>query len=65
MSRLVFSRKPARFALARLAGAIMPGAGAAVGPLDLESDQQLPLPTPVWRRLEADLRLKFRQFRAV
>ena len=51
MSRLVFSRKPARFALARLAGAIMPGAGASVGPLDLESDQQLPLPTPDWLRL--------------
>ena len=31
MSRLVFSRKPARFAMARLAGAIMPGAGASVG----------------------------------
>ena len=51
MSRLVFSRKPARFALARLAGAIMPGAGASVGPLDLEPDQQLPLPTPDWLRL--------------
>ena len=51
MSRLIFSRKPARFALARLAGAIMPGAGASVGPLDLEPDQQLPLPTPDWLRL--------------
>jgi len=51
MSRLVFSRKPARFAMARLAGAIMPGAGAAVGPLALEPDEQLPLPTPEWVRL--------------
>ncbi|MDO9175710.1 MAG: zinc-binding dehydrogenase [Actinomycetota bacterium] len=51
MSRLVFSRKPARFAMARLAGAIMPGAGASVGPLDLEPDEQLPLPTPEWLRL--------------
>lgn len=51
MSRLVFSRKPARFAMARLAGAIMPGAGASVGPLDLEADELLPLPTPDWVRL--------------
>jgi threonine dehydrogenase-like Zn-dependent dehydrogenase len=51
MSRLVFSRKPARFAMARLAGAIMPGAGASVGPLALEPDEQLPLPTPEWVRL--------------
>ena len=51
MSRLVFSRKPARFAMARLAGAIMPGAGASVGPLALEPDEQLPLPTPDWVRL--------------
>jgi threonine dehydrogenase-like Zn-dependent dehydrogenase len=51
MSRLVFSRKPARFAMARLAGAIMPGAGASVGPLNLESDELLPLPTPEWIRL--------------
>lgn len=51
MSRLVFSRKPARFAMARLAGAIMPGAGASVGPLELEPDEQLPLPTPEWVRL--------------
>ena len=55
MSRLVFSRKPARFALARLAGAIMPGAGASVGPLALEAGQQLPLPTPEWLRLRPRL----------
>ncbi|MDO8364394.1 MAG: zinc-binding dehydrogenase [Actinomycetota bacterium] len=51
MSRLVFSRKPAKFALARIAGAIMPGAGASVGPLALEPDERLPLPTPEWVRL--------------
>lgn len=55
MSRLVFSRKPAKFAMARLAGAIMPGAGAHVGPLDLEADEQLPLPTPEWVRLRTRL----------
>ena len=38
MSRLVFSRKPARFAAARLAGTLMPGRGATVGPLALEPD---------------------------
>ena len=55
MSRLVFSRKPARFAMARLAGAIMPGAGAHVGPLDLDADEPLPLPTPEWVRLRTRL----------
>ncbi|MGB8858714.1 MAG: zinc-binding dehydrogenase [Ilumatobacteraceae bacterium] len=55
MSRLVFSRKPGRFAMARLAGAIMPGAGASVGPLDLEADELLPLPTPEWVRLRTRL----------
>ncbi len=55
MSRLVFSRKPARFALARLAGAVMPGSGASVGPLDLEPDEHLPLPTPEWVRLRTRL----------
>ena len=55
MSRLVFSRKPARFAMARLAGAIMPGAGASVGPLDLQPDELLPLPTPEWVRLRTRL----------
>ena len=55
MSRLVFSRKPARFALARVAGAIMPGAGASVGPLAVEPDEMLPLPTPDWVRLRPRL----------
>ena len=37
--------------MARLAGAIMPGAGASFGPLNLESAEALPLPTPEWVRL--------------
>ena len=37
--------------MARLAGAIMPGAGASVGPLALEADATLPLPTPEWLRI--------------
>jgi threonine dehydrogenase-like Zn-dependent dehydrogenase len=55
MSRLVFSRKPARFAAARLAGTFMPGRGASVGPLSLEPDETLPLPTPAWVRLRPRL----------
>lgn len=55
MSRLVFSRKPARFALARVAGSIRPGAGASFGPLAIEPDELLPLPTPEWVRLRPRL----------
>ena len=55
MSRLVFSRKPARFAAARLAGTLMPGRGATVGPLALEPDETLPLPSPEWLRLRPRL----------
>ena len=55
MSRLVFSRKPAKFAMARLAGAIKPGAGAQVGPLALQSDETLALPGPDWVRLRPRL----------
>jgi threonine dehydrogenase-like Zn-dependent dehydrogenase len=51
MSRLVFERKPVKFAAARLAGALAPGRGAAVGPLSLEGDEPLPLPGPEWVRL--------------
>jgi len=55
MSRLVFSRKPARFAAARIAGSLMPGRGATVGPLSLESDEVLPLPGDEWIRLRPRL----------
>ena len=55
MSRLVFERKPVKFAAARLAGALAPGRGAAVGPLKLESSEVLPLPGPDWVRLTPQL----------
>lgn len=55
MSRLVFSRRPARFAAARLAGVLSPGRGATVGPLHLERDDQLDLPSPEWRRIRPRL----------
>jgi threonine dehydrogenase-like Zn-dependent dehydrogenase len=55
VSRLVFSRKPARFAAARLAGALMPGKGASVGPLSLEPDESLDLPADDWVRLRPRL----------
>src|SRR5262245_15010339 len=48
MSRLVFSRKPARFAAARVAGAFLPGRGASVGPLALEADEPIDLPGADW-----------------
>ncbi len=49
--RLVFERKPARFAAARLAGTLVPGGGARVGPLSLQPDEPLPLPAAEWVRL--------------
>lgn len=55
MSRLQFSRKPARFAAARIAGTLMPGRGASVGPLSLEPDTTLPLPSPEWLRVRPRL----------
>ncbi len=51
----MFSRKPARFAAARLASSVMPGRGASVGPLSLQSDEPLPLPGPEWVRLRPRL----------
>jgi threonine dehydrogenase-like Zn-dependent dehydrogenase len=48
MTSLRFERKPLRFAAARLAGAIMPGRGASVGPLTLSSDGPPPLPGSDW-----------------
>ena len=55
MSRLVFERKPVKFAAARLAGALAPGRGAAVGPLKLESDERLSAPSAEWVRLQPRL----------
>jgi threonine dehydrogenase-like Zn-dependent dehydrogenase len=51
VSRLIFERKPVRFAAARLAGTLSPGRGAAVGPLRIEPNDPLPLPGPDWLRL--------------
>ena len=44
--RLIFERKPMKFAAARIAGTLAPGRGAAVGPLKLEPNEPLPLPGP-------------------
>jgi threonine dehydrogenase-like Zn-dependent dehydrogenase len=52
ITRLTFDRKPVRFAAARLAGAIMPGRGAVVGPLTIESGVRSPQPpTDEWHVL--------------
>ncbi len=52
---LVFSRKPARFAAAAVAGRAVPGAGAAVGPLKLKDVDELDLPTDDWVRFRPRL----------
>ncbi len=49
--RLIFERKPVKFAAARLASTLAPGRGAVVGPLKLESNEPLPLPGPDWVRV--------------
>ncbi|MDP9465581.1 MAG: zinc-binding dehydrogenase [Actinomycetota bacterium] len=49
--RLIFERKPVKFAAARLAGTLAPGRGAVVGPLRFELNEPLPLPGPDWVRL--------------
>lgn len=54
MTRLLFERKPARFAAARVAGAMLPGRGAAVGPLSLTGDG-VDLPGPDWVHLRPRL----------
>jgi threonine dehydrogenase-like Zn-dependent dehydrogenase len=49
VTRLLFERKPARFAAARLAGTLMPGRGAKVGPLSLvPSPEPMPRPSDDW-----------------
>lgn len=55
MKALEFSRKPARYAAAMVAGAIRPGAGAGVGPLRLRDLDPPPLPTPDWVTLRPRL----------
>jgi threonine dehydrogenase-like Zn-dependent dehydrogenase len=52
---LVFSRKPAKFAAAMLAGRLSPGAGAKVGPLALRDVDPPELPGPAWVRVRPRL----------
>jgi threonine dehydrogenase-like Zn-dependent dehydrogenase len=48
---LVFQRSVPRYAAARLAGALAPGAGARVGPLRLIDTDEPELPGPEWHRV--------------
>jgi threonine dehydrogenase-like Zn-dependent dehydrogenase len=52
---LVFSRKPAKFAAAMLAGRLSPGAGAKVGPLSLRDVDPPDLPGAGWVRVRPRL----------
>ncbi|MEX2292211.1 MAG: zinc-binding dehydrogenase [Acidimicrobiales bacterium] len=55
MKALVFSRKPAKFAAAMLAGRLSPGSGARVGPLALRDIDPPELPGPGWVRVRPRL----------
>lgn len=55
MKALQFSRKPARYAAAMVAGALRPGAGASVGPLRLRDVDEPPRPAEDWVRLRPRL----------
>ncbi|MFP5322606.1 MAG: zinc-dependent alcohol dehydrogenase [Acidimicrobiia bacterium] len=55
MKALQFSRKPARYAAAMIAGALRPGAGASVGPLRLRDLDEPELPTDGWVTLRPRL----------
>src|SRR5262245_25872221 len=55
MKALVVERKPARFASARVAGLVAPGAGAKWGPLDLDDIDEPGLPGPEWVRVAPHL----------
>ena len=55
MKALTFSRKPAKFAAAMLAGRLSPGAGAKVGPLALRDVDPPELPGPGWTRVRPRL----------
>ncbi len=52
---LVFERNVARYAAARVAGAVVAGRGAAWGPLRLRDADVPDLPTPGWERLRPRL----------
>ena len=51
MKALRFSRKETRYAAAMVASRLRPGAGAAVGPLDLVDDDAPELPGDDWQRV--------------
>ncbi len=55
MRALVFSRKPARYAAAMVAGAVRPGRGARYGPLSLRDVDPPELPGPGWLRFRPRL----------
>ena len=55
MKALVYSRKPAKFAAAMVAGRIAPGAGAKVGPLALRDVDPPELPGRGWVRVRPRL----------
>lgn len=55
MKALQFSRKPARYAAAMIAGALKPGAGASVGPLRLRDLDEPELPAGGWVTLRPRL----------
>jgi threonine dehydrogenase-like Zn-dependent dehydrogenase len=52
---IVYSRKPARFAAAAVAGRLTPGAGAKVGPLSLRDVDPPEAPAPDWLRVRPRL----------
>lgn len=51
----MFSRKPAKFAAAMVAGRLSPGGGAKVGPLALRDIDPPELPGPDWKRVRPRL----------
>jgi threonine dehydrogenase-like Zn-dependent dehydrogenase len=55
MKALVFSRQPARYAAALVAGALRPGRGARYGPLSLRDVDPPEPPGPDWLRLRPRL----------
>jgi threonine dehydrogenase-like Zn-dependent dehydrogenase len=55
MKALVFSRKPARYAAAMVAGSLRPGRGARYGPLSLRDVDPPDLPGPDWARVRPRL----------
>ena len=55
MKALEFDRKVLRFAAAHVAGSVLPGRGATVGPLRLADVDPFPLPGPGWVQIRPRL----------